>query len=133
MKDRAVESQDAVISEMEETSKKDAASMVVAFSLSLLIILASSIAILYIWKGDNLVIERPSPALSSWETEFKSLTGVSNQSISDLDGKGVVICVVDSGIALSHPDLRDLEIKGWLDAVNGADEPYDDEGHGTAM
>ena len=57
MKDRAVESQDAVISEMEETSKKDAASMVVAFSLSLLIVLASSIAILYIWKGDNLVIE----------------------------------------------------------------------------
>ena len=133
MKDRAVESQDAVISEMEETSKKDAASMVVAFSLSLLIVLASSIAILYIWKGDNLVIERPSPALSSWETEFKSLTGVSNQSISDLDGKGVVICVVDSGIDLTHPDLRDLEIKGWLDAVNGADEPYDDEGPGTAM
>ena len=78
MKDRAVESQDAVISEMEETSNKDAASMVVAFSLSLLIVLASSIAILYIWKGEDLVIERPSPALSSWEKEYKSLTGVSN-------------------------------------------------------
>ncbi len=89
MNDRAVESQDAVTSDIEEVSNKDAASVVVAFSLSMLIVLASSIAILYIWKGDDLVIERPSPALSSWETEFKSLTGVSNQSLSGLNGKGL--------------------------------------------
>jgi len=99
----------------------------------MLIILASSIAILYIWKGEDLVIERPSPALSSWETEYKGLTGVSNQTLSGLNGEGVVICVVDSGIDLSHPDLSDLVLKGWLDSVNGLDEPYDDEGHGTAM
>ena len=133
MKDRVAEFQDAGISEIEEVSEKDAASIVVAFSLSMLIILASSIAILYIWKGDDLVIERPSPALSSWETEYKSLTGVNNQSLSGLDGEGVVLCVVDSGIDLSHPDLSDLVLKGWLDSVNGIDEPYDDEGHVTAM
>ena len=133
MKDRVAEFQDAGISDIEEVSEKDAASIVVAFSLSMLIILASSIAILYIWKGDDLVIERPSPALSSWETEYKSLTGVNNQSLSGLDGEGVVLCVVDSGIDLSHPDLSDLVLKGWLDSVNGIDEPYDDEGHGTAM
>jgi len=125
--------QDAGNGDIEEISNKDAARTVVAFSLSMLIILASSIAILYIWKGDALVIERPSPALSSWEAEYKSLTGVSNQSISDLNGDGVVLCVVDSGIDLSHPDLSDLVLKGWLDSVNGIDEPYDDEGHGTAM
>ena len=133
MKDRVTEFQDAGISDIEEISNKDAARMVVAFSLSMLIILASSIAILYIWKGEDLVIERPSPALSSWETEYKDLTGVSNQTLSGLNGEGVVICVVDSGIDLSHPDLRDLVLKGWLDSVNGLDEPYDDEGHGTAM
>ena len=133
MKDRADEFHDAGISDIEEMSNKDAARMVVAFSLSMLFILASSIAILYIWKGDNLVIERPSPALYSWETEYKSLTGVSNQSLSGLNGVGVVLCVVDSGIDLSHPDLSDLVLKGWLDSVNGIDEPYDDEGHGTAM
>jgi serine protease AprX len=124
---------DSEIGDFEDFSKKDAASMVVAFSLSLLVILASSIAILYIWKGDELVIERPSPALSSWEMEYKSLTGVNNQSLSGLNGDGVVLCIVDSGIDLSHPDLGDLVLKGWLDSVNGIDEPYDDEGHGTAM
>lgn len=133
MKDLVAEFQDAEISEIEEESNKDAARMVLAFSLSMLIILASSIAILYIWKGEDLVIERPSPALSSWEKEYKSLTGVSNQSLSGLDGEGVVLCVVDSGIDLSHPDLSDLVLKGWLDSVNGLDDPYDDEGHGTAM
>ena len=133
MKDRVTEFQDAGISDIEEISNKDAARMVVAFSLSMLIILASSIAILYIWKGEDLVIERPSPALSSWETEYKGLTGVSNQTLFGLNGEGVVICVVDSGIDLSHPDLSDLVLKGWLDSVNGLDEPYDDEGHGTAM
>ena len=133
MKDRVTELQDAGISDIEEISNKDAARMVVAFSLSMLIILASSIAILYIWKGEDLVIERPSPALSSWETEYKGLTGVSNQTLFGLNGEGVVICVVDSGIDLSHPDLSDLVLKGWLDSVNGLDEPYDDEGHGTAM
>jgi len=133
VKDRVAEFQDAGISDIEEISNKYVARKVVAFSLSMLIILASSIAILYIWKGGNLVIERPSPALSSWETEYKGLTGVSNQTLSGLNGEGVVICVVDSGIDLSHPDLSDLVLKGWLDSVNGLDEPYDDEGHGTAM
>ena len=51
MKDLSAEFQDAEISEIEQESNKDAARMVVAFSLSMLIILASSIAILYIWKG----------------------------------------------------------------------------------
>ncbi len=34
---------------------------------------------------------------------------------------------------MGHPDLEDLELAGWLDAVDGVDEPYDNEGHGTAM
>ena len=133
MKDLTEGTQEAGVSDFEDESGKDAARTVVAMSLSLLFILASSITILYIWKGEDLVIERPSSALYSWELEYKGLTGVSNQSLSDLNGKGVVLCVVDSGIDLSHPDLRNLEIKGWFDAVNGLDEPYDDEGHGTAM
>ena len=133
MKGQTDEIIDPEIDDFEDLSGKDAGSMVVAFSLSLLIILASSITLLYIWKGDDLVIERPSSALSSWEMEYKSLTGVSNQSLSGLNGDGVVLCVVDSGIDLSHPDLGDLVLKGWLDSVNGIDEPYDDEGHGTAM
>ena len=56
-----------------------------------------------------------------------------NDIPSNLDGTGVVICVVDSGIDLGHPGLDNVEIIGWFDAVNGESAPYDDQGHGTAM
>lgn len=133
MKDSTNDFQDAEGSDFEDVSKKDAAGTIVAISLSLLVVMASSIALLYLWKGQDLVIERPSSALSSWETEYRNLVGANDHSLSGLDGKGVVLCVVDSGIDLSHPDLRGLDLKGWRDFVNGIDDPYDDEGHGTAM
>ncbi|NLW58844.1 MAG: S8 family peptidase [Firmicutes bacterium] len=49
-----------------------------------------------------------------------------------LTGKGVVVAVIDTGIA-PHADLMKPEprIVGWHDLVNGKSEPYDDEGHGT--
>ncbi len=134
MKETAVES---IIDEGEgvtEPRSKDAFGTVVATSISLLLLMASTIAILYLWKGeDGFVIERPSPALVSWELEYRGLVGLTNNSLSELDGSGVVICVVDSGIDLQHPDLRGVELMGWRDSVNGLEEPYDDEGHGTAM
>jgi serine protease AprX len=34
---------------------------------------------------------------------------------------------------MGHPDFKNLELAGWLDAIDGATQPYDDEGHGTAM
>ena len=56
-----------------------------------------------------------------------------NDIPSNLDGTGVTICVVDSGINLDHPGLDNVEITAWFDAVNGESTPYDDQGHGTAM
>ena len=116
-----------------EVAKEDAVWAVVAISLSLLVLLASSFALLYLWKGGDLVIEKPSSALILWESEYKELVGVNDDAVSNLNGKGVVLCIVDSGIDLSHPDLGNLDLKGWRDSVNGIEQPYDDEGHGTAM
>jgi serine protease AprX len=45
----------------------------------------------------------------------------------------VLVCIVDSGIELGHPDLDHLILAGWLDVIDNRTEPYDDEGHGTAM
>ena len=117
-----------------EPSEKDAISSVIALSMSLLVIFASSITIIYLWKGENgFVIERPASALLSWQMEYMDLIGATNDSLSGLDGGGVVVCVVDSGVDLDHPDLRGVELRGWRDSINGIEEPYDDEGHGTAM
>ena len=115
-------------------SEKDAISSVIAISMSVLVIFASSITIIYLWKGeDGFVIERPASALVSWQMEYMDLIGATNDSLSGLDGGGVVVCVVDSGVDLDHPDLRGVELRGWRDSINGIEEPYDDEGHGTAM
>ena len=117
-----------------EPSENDAISSVIALSMSLIVIFASSITVIYLWKGqDGFVIERPASALISWQMEYMDLIGASNDSLSELDGRGVVVCVVDSGVDLNHPDLRGVDLRGWRDSINGIEEPYDDEGHGTAM
>ncbi|MGC9323179.1 MAG: S8 family peptidase [Desulfomonilia bacterium] len=46
--------------------------------------------------------------------------------------KQVVIAVVDSGVDLSHPDLRDIIIPGY-DFANNDPNPEDDTGHGTKV
>ena len=52
------------------------------------------------------------------------------QSRPSVDGKGVVVGVLDTGIAADHPDLRGKLI-AFKDFVGGQTDPYDDHGHGT--
>lgn len=58
-------------------------------------------------------------------------------SDEDPHGKGIKVCVLDTGIDLNHPELRDV-IDGRKDIVDGDEEPSDQdaagvwgEGHGT--
>ena len=46
------------------------------------------------------------------------------------DGDGIVIAIIDTGVDLEHPDLRDRLVDGH-DFVDGDDEPQDENGHGT--
>ncbi len=47
-----------------------------------------------------------------------------------LDGSGVNVAVLDTGIDTNHPELISSYISGY-DCVNGDDVPEDDHGHGT--
>lgn len=48
-----------------------------------------------------------------------------------INGTGINISVIDTGINASHPDIEGRVIK-WVDFVNGNNTiPYDDHGHGT--
>ncbi len=50
-----------------------------------------------------------------------------------LDGEGVVVAVLDSGIDGNHIDLDNGKIIGWKDFIQNRPVPYDDNGHGTSV
>jgi subtilisin family serine protease len=54
----------------------------------------------------------------------------SNLSSGVLNGSGVGIAIIDSGIDGANPDF-DGRIIAWKDYVSGKKAPYDDFGHGT--
>jgi serine protease AprX len=47
-----------------------------------------------------------------------------------LTGKGVKVAIIDTGIDLSHPEFRGVQV-AWADLVNHRADAYDDHGHGT--
>ncbi len=50
---------------------------------------------------------------------------------SGYTGTGVKVCVIDTGVDATHPDLNGNKVVAWVDYVNGRTTPYDDHGHGT--
>jgi serine protease AprX len=59
------------------------------------------------------------------------MTQIQQLMDNGLTGKGVTIGIVDTGIDIKHPDLKDMRIKAWKDYIHGSETPYDDNGHGT--
>jgi serine protease AprX len=52
------------------------------------------------------------------------------QASPGLDGSGVGICIIDTGIDPNHEQLSG-RVVGWRDWVNNRTSAYDDHGHGT--
>lgn len=49
---------------------------------------------------------------------------------ADIDGSGLSVAVIDTGLDRTHPLLEPNYITG-IDFVNGGDNPVDNQGHGT--
>lgn len=62
-------------------------------------------------------------------TEIKRINATKAWEIG-IDGTGINVSVIDTGIYANHPDISGRVIK-WVDYVSGLGSPYDDNGHGT--
>ena len=83
-----------------------------------------------IYTGDITFFGPPDLILEK-EKEFDEL--VNYDSVDYLTGSEVDVCMVDSGIDMSHPDLSNLNLAEWSDFIGSRSNPYDDHGHGTMM
>ncbi|MBI4872031.1 MAG: S8 family serine peptidase [Candidatus Riflebacteria bacterium] len=52
------------------------------------------------------------------------------RKLYNLDGQGIVVGHIDTGVDFEHPDLKGKMV-GWKDFVASKPQPYDDQGHGT--
>lgn len=77
-------------------------------------------------------IERYLRGISDNEAA-KAATQAAALHAQGLTGEGVILCVVDTGANLTHPGLQGINVVAWSDLVNERPDPYDDQGHGTAM
>jgi serine protease AprX len=98
--------------------------------LALVVVFGSFAVLIEAHVIDASALLGPHVARSEWAF---AMTGVEDLHAMGLTGKGVTVCLVDSGIDLLHPDFARLRLVAWRDLVNFRSEPYDDAGHGTAM
>ena len=118
--------QDAHLLTYTHTSKRFVGFMV---GLTVLLVFSSGYLI-EIFKENNPFAIRPTEgALESQEVYAELI----QSDIKGLDGTGVRVCIVDSGIDISHKDLSGINLVAWRDFVNNQEQPYDDQGHGTSM
>jgi serine protease AprX len=72
----------------------------------------------------------PGASRSAWAFQMVQITDLANGGV---DGTGVTVAIIDTGIDIEHPALKGKLVSFWEDLVNHQDAPYDDNGHGTAM
>ena len=83
-----------------------------------------------IWRSQLLFLEIPPPT-SEWAFEE---VGARELQDSGLTGNGVRVCMVDTGIDTTHPDLENIDLV-FRDFISGSNDPVDrgNLAHGTMM
>ena len=83
-----------------------------------------------IWRSQLLFIEIPPPT-SEWAFEDSGARELQDYGYT---GDGIRVCMVDTGIDISHPDLEDTDLV-FKDFFTGSSQPSDNGNlaHGTMM
>ena len=113
----------------EKASDLRAIRIIVSVTMGITLVLATGYLAAVV-LSDGAILLRPSEVALERHALYNDLVHPASE---DLTGAGVTACIVDSGIALDHSDLEDVNLAGWKDFVNGNGQPYDDHGHGTSM
>jgi len=102
---------------------------IVSIGISLLLIV-SIYWVVNFASDEGIFSPRPSAEAISYQDTYSEMIQLDEVS---LEGDGISVCIVDSGIDLTHPDLSGLTLAGWRDFISSETEAYDDNGHGTSM
>ena len=86
--------------------------------------------IVVLWQSNLLLLELP-PSTSEWAFEQSEIRSLQDDGLS---GEGVRVCMVDTGISLTHTSLEDADVV-FKDFVGSSTEPvdYGSISHGTLM
>ncbi|MEE2811515.1 MAG: S8 family serine peptidase [Candidatus Thermoplasmatota archaeon] len=70
---------------------------------------------------------------SKWAYEDTNIRSL--KADFSLTGEGVNVCIVDTGIDISHPDFSEVNLLGFKDFISGSNSPkdYGNDFHGTMM
>ena len=94
------------------------------------VLLAAGVFAYLVFTGE---ISLTGPKAMVLEKEEKYDKLIHYDSVDYLTGNDVDVCMVDSGIDMTHTDLSNLNLAEWSDFIGSKSKPYDDNGHGTMM
>jgi subtilisin family serine protease len=84
-------------------------------------------------ESDAVVSTSVTPTDPHWRQEWNMRQIRLPEAWQHTRGEtSTIIAIVDTGVDPNHPDLRGRFVKGW-DFHNNDANPYDDDGHGTAV
>lgn len=86
---------------------------------------------------ESVAMSEPVEVEKAWPNETDYTYGLKRIRIPelrmqrpDINGEGVVVGILDTGIDPNHPELRG-KVVAWRDFVGERETAYDDHGHGT--